>query len=183
MIRRNRTWLARAAALVLVGAFLLLGWVTRARFGPVDTGTPAPPYQAVTLHGDTVALSDYAGKVVVLNVWATWCKPCIREMPALQRLHERLAERGLAVVAVNVDAEIPGLGGGAPNIADFVRDLGLTFDILRDASGTMERTFQVPALPVTYVITRDGRIHEKVLGAREWDDPRYASQIEKLLAD
>jgi peroxiredoxin len=183
MSRRNRTWPARAAALVLVAAFLVLGWITRGRFGPVDTGTPAPPYEAVTLQGDTVALADYAGKVVVLNVWATWCKPCIREMPALQRLHESLAERGVAVVAVNVDAEIPGVTGSAPEIDSFVRELGLTFDILRDATGTIERTFHVAALPVTFVITPDGRIHEKVLGAREWDDPRYASQIEKLLAD
>lgn len=180
--RRNRTWLARGAALVLVGAFLVLGWSTRDRFGPADAGAIAPEYAAKDLHGRAVALSDFAGRVVLLNVWATWCKPCVREMPALQNLYDRYHERGLEIVAVSVDAEGPGVGG-AGDIAGFVRDLGLTFTILHDATGTVERAFHVSGLPVTIVITRDGRIHRKVLGAREWDDPQHASEIEKLLAD
>lgn len=181
--RRNRTWLARGAALVLVGAFLVLGWSTRSRFAPADVGAAAPAYSAGDLGGSRVSLSDYAGKVVLLNVWATWCIPCVREMPALQRLFDRYNERGLEVLAVSVDAEVPALGGGGGDVRAFVRDLGLTFTILHDASGTIERTFQVSGLPVTIVITRDGRIHRKVLGARQWDDPQHASEIEKLLAD
>jgi peroxiredoxin len=104
-------------------------------------------------------------------------------MPALQRLYERFHDRGLEVLAVSVDAEVPAVGGAAGDVAGFVRDLGLTFTILHDNSGAIERTFRVSGLPVTIVITRDGRIHRKVLGAREWDDPQHASEIEKLLAD
>lgn len=181
--RRNRTWLARGAALVLVGAFLVLGWSTRSRFAPADVGATAPAYSAADLAGRTVSLADFTGKVVLLNVWATWCVPCVREMPALQRLYDRLHERGLEVVAVSVDAEVPAIGGGAGDVPGFARNLGLTFTILHDATGTVERTFHVSGLPVTIVITRDGRIHSKVLGAREWDDPQHASEIEKLLAD
>ncbi|MGH7552840.1 MAG: peroxiredoxin family protein [Longimicrobiales bacterium] len=181
--RTRRTWLLRGSAALLIGTFLVLGWISRGRFSPVDAGSAAPPYRAATLTGDTVMLSDYAGKVVLLNVWATWCKPCVQEMPALQRLYERLGSRGLEVVAVSVDATVPAIGGGAGDIGQFVRELGLTFPILHDASGAVESTFHVMGLPVTIMITRDGRIHKKVLGARDWDNPRHASEIEKLLAD
>jgi peroxiredoxin len=119
---------------------------------------------------------------VLLNVWATWCKPCVREMPALQRLYDRLHARGLEVLAVSVDVDPP-VVGGMPDIAAFARDLGLTFPILHDPSGAVESAFNVIGLPVTVVITRDGRIHDRVVGERAWDEPRHASEIEKLLAD
>lgn len=181
MTRRTRAWLARGGAVVLICGFVWLGWAQRARYAPADAGTPAPAYRAATLDGDTVALADYAGQVVLLNVWATWCKPCVREMPALQRLYDRLHARGLEVLAVSVDVDAPVVG--APDIAGFARDLGLTFPILHDASGAVEAAFNVIGLPVTVVITRDGRIHDRVVGERAWDEPRHASEIEKLLAD
>ncbi len=189
MRSRNRVWRLRrvqvvwGVTLVLIGAFLVLGWFARGRFGPADAGSPAPPYSAVTLAGDTVSLSDYAGKVVMLNVWATWCKPCLREMPSLQRLYERLGPRGLEVLAVSVDATLAASDDGPGRIGEYVRELGLTFPVLHDASGRVESAFHVIGLPVTIVITRDGRIHQRVIGAREWDDPRHASEIEKILAD
>lgn len=180
MTGTTRRWIGRAAVVGLVFVLLVAAWANRSRFSPADAGTAAPTYSAATLDGDTVALADLEGRVVLLNVWATWCPPCVREMPALQRLYERYRERGLEVVAVSVDA-LP--GRGSADIAGFARDLGLTFPILHDPSGTIERTFNVPALPVTIVITRDGHIHERVLGERAWDEPPYAAQIEKLLAD
>lgn len=182
MTRARRRWLGRAAAVGLAAALLVAGWANRSRFSPADAGTAAPDYRAATLDGDTLALADLQGRVVLLNVWATWCPPCVREMPALQRLYDRYRERGLEVVAVNVDTPLPGTSR-AGNIAAFASDLGLTFRILHDPSGTVERTFNIPALPVTIVITRDGHIHERVLGERAWDEPPYAAQIEKLLAD
>lgn len=182
MTEARRRWLSRAAAVGLAVALLSAGWFNRSQFSPADAGTAAPAYRAATLDGDTVALADLRGRVVLLNVWATWCPPCVREMPALQRLYERYHERGLEVVAVSVDTQLPGTSG-ASGIAEFASDLGLTFRILHDPSGTVERTFNVPALPVTIVITRDGHIHERVLGERAWDEPRYAAQIEELLAD
>jgi cytochrome c biogenesis protein CcmG/thiol:disulfide interchange protein DsbE len=87
---------------------------------------------------------------------------------------------GLSVVAVSVDAEGPGLDGAA-GVRSFVEELGLTFTILHDASGRIENAFGVTGLPMTFVIDRDGRIHRKVLGAREWDDPQLAAEIRGLL--
>jgi peroxiredoxin len=170
-------------ALIGVVVTVLVGllWTQRGRIGPLGVGSEAPAYTAHTISGDTVRLNDLRGRVVVLNVWATWCGPCVREMPALQRLHEQLGDRGLSVIAVSVDSEGLGLGGGDADVQSFISEYGLTFTVLRDASGRIEDTFGVAGLPTTFVIDRDGRIQRKVLGAREWDDPALAAEIESLL--
>jgi cytochrome c biogenesis protein CcmG, thiol:disulfide interchange protein DsbE len=179
------TDLMKAFRYALIGVVLavLVGvlWTQRGRIGPLGVGSEAPSYAAHTVAGDTVRLADLRGRVVVLNVWATWCGPCVREMPALQRLHEQLSDRGLSVIAVSVDSEGLGLGGGDADVQSFVDEFGLTFTVLRDASGRIEDTFGVAGLPTTFVIDRDGRIERKVLGAREWDDPALAAEIESLL--
>jgi peroxiredoxin len=162
----------------------LMGWLLRGQLATLDTGSRVPDYAAPTLQGDTVALRDLAGQVVVLNVWATWCTPCIREMPSLQRLQDRFGERGLRVVAVSVDAARAGAGDAGPfgnDIEAFVRRLGLDFTILHDPTGTADRVFGVQALPTTLVIDREGRVVEKVTGAREWDEGEALQLIERLV--
>lgn len=145
-----------------------------------EPGRMAPTYAASTLEGDSVDLAGLRGRVVVLNVWATWCAPCIREMPALQRIHEKLADRGLSVVAVSVDVAA---AGADEEVRAFVDRFDLTFTVLRDASGRIEDAFGVAGLPTTFIIDRDGRIQRKILGAREWDDPALAEELEALLAE
>jgi peroxiredoxin len=167
-------------AVLLVAGAVAYVWANRGRYAPLEVGRPAPHYAAPDLAGDTVRLADLRGSVVVLNVWATWCAPCIREMPSLQRLADRFADRGLVVVGVSVDAD-GGLAGGSADVRAFVERLGLTFTILHDARGVVERLFGVSGLPMTFVIDRDGRIHQKVLGEREWDGPELAAEIEALL--
>lgn len=167
-------------ALVALGlaALVLALWSQRGNVGPADVGADAPSYAAATLDGDTLQLDALRGRVVLLNVWATWCAPCIEEMPALQRLHEQLAPRGLSVVAVSVDVVSPRTDA---DVLSFIDQFGLTFTVLRDASGRIEDAFGVAGLPTTFVIDRNGRIQRKVLGARDWDDPALASEIESLL--
>jgi cytochrome c biogenesis protein CcmG, thiol:disulfide interchange protein DsbE len=181
---KARKRIASAAVAALVAVLSALIWVNREQFTPLDIGSRAPDYQARSLAGDTISLSRFAGDVVVLNVWATWCRPCVIEMPALQRLHEELGDKGLRVVAVSVDAA-PGVigpfGESGGNVSDFVDRLGLTFTVLHDPSGRIESRYQVNGLPTTYVIDRDGRIQRKVLGAREWDEPPLADQIRQLV--
>jgi peroxiredoxin len=173
---------AAAVALVLVAAI----WVNRGRFTPLDVGSRAPEYTALTLDGDSVSLSTFHGDVVLLNVWATWCPPCVKEMPALQRLHEQLADAGLSIVAVSVDAP-PSLGNvmGAfsGDIRAFADRFGLTFTVLHDPSGRIQARYQVNGLPTTFLIDREGRIRRKVLGAAEWDQPRFADEIRGLLEE
>lgn len=167
-----------ALAFVILGLAFVLG--NRTRFTPLDVGSTAPDYHATTLAGDTLSLGALRGRVVVLNVWATWCAPCVREMPALQRLHEKLEAEGLSVVAVSVDADAPPFNGMS-EVRNFVAQHGLTFTILHDGTGAIYNIFDVSALPMTFVIDRNGRIKRKVLGPREWDTPELASEIRALL--
>jgi peroxiredoxin len=175
-VRTGLTWGLITAA---IGLLLVFGWSSRGDHSPLDAGSEAPPYAAVSLAGDSVSLADLRGRVVLLNVWATWCTPCIREMPALERLHRAHEAEGLSVVAVSVDASTPGLG--AADVERFVNDLGVSFTILLDPGGEIENRFRVSGLPMTYLIDRDGRIRQKIVGAREWDEPDITAEIRKLL--
>jgi cytochrome c biogenesis protein CcmG, thiol:disulfide interchange protein DsbE len=180
-IRGHLTTLSVVVVAVVLSALI---WANRDRFTPLDVGSAAPDYAAYALDGTEVRLSGYRGDVVLLNIWATWCLPCVREMPALQRLHEQLGDRGLSIVAVSVDAPAGGLGPfGQPggDVAEFRDRFQLTFDVLHDPSGRIQSRYQVNGLPTTFIIDREGRIRRKVLGAAEWDQPRYADEIRRIL--
>jgi peroxiredoxin len=181
---KARRHLSSMVVIVLIGSLGALIWVNRDRFTPLDVGSRAPDYTAYTLDGDTVALSSFSGDVVLLNIWATWCLPCVREMPALQRLHEELQPQGLRVVAVSVDAPSGVLGAfGQPggDVAEFRDRFGLTFDVLHDPAGRIQAQYQVNGLPTTFVIDREGRIRRKVLGAAEWDEAPFADFVRGVL--
>jgi peroxiredoxin len=171
-----RTVLTIGLAATLSG----LIWFNRALFTPLDVGSRAPDYTARTLTGEPVALSRFQGEVVLLNVWATWCAPCVKEMPALQRLHETLSADGLRIVAVSVDAAPLG-GADRAAINEFIERFGLTFTVLHDPSGRIQRVYQTKGLPSTYLIDREGRIRRKVLGAAAWDERTYADEVRRLL--
>jgi peroxiredoxin len=182
--KQLRTALLVASAVALSGVI----WVNRGQFTPLDVGSRAPDYTAQTLAGEPVELSRFRGDVVLLNLWATWCAPCVREMPALQRLHESLSGKGLRIVAVSVDPAATPLslagqyGAGVVGVGDFVERFGLTFTVLHDPTGKIQRVYQSQGLPSTYIIDREGRIRRKVLGAAAWDEPRFADEIRRLLA-
>lgn len=181
---RPRRRIANFAVPFAAAALVALIWANRGQFTPLDAGSPAPEYTALSLGGEPVPLSSFRGDVVLLNIWATWCAPCVREMPALQRLHEQLGADGLSVVAVSVDAMPGSLGPfGQPggDVAAFVDRFGLTFPVLHDVSGDIQSRYQVNGLPTTFLIDRDGRIVRKELGAREWDQPALADDIRAML--
>ena len=146
---------------------------------PVAVGSEAPPLSAVTLEGArrTKTLDDYKGKVVLLNVWATWCEPCKVEMPSIEQLYRDFGGRGLKVVAVSIDDP-----GEEAKIRGFVREFGLTFDVLHDPSGKIQRKYQTTGVPETFVIGRDGVIRKKVIGAIRWDSPANRALVSQLLA-
>ncbi|MBA2245157.1 MAG: TlpA family protein disulfide reductase [Gemmatimonadetes bacterium] len=182
--RRRAHWWPVAGALLLLGLLLFLGWGARERFLPVEVGTRAPDFAARDLDGAPVSLGELRGEVVLLNVWATWCPPCIEEMPSMQRLHERLGPEGLRVVAVSVDAA-PGardaVGRPGGNVRTFVDEFGITFDIWRDSAGEIQRIYRTTGIPESFVIDRDGVIIKKVIGATEWDAETNIELIRRLL--
>lgn len=174
----------KRVALLLFFAATVVGAVFSVRALRQDlvtagVGSRAPDFAAATL--DSVprvkTLADYSGDVVLLNLWATWCGPCRVEMPSIQNLHDAYAARGLKVVAVSVDA-----GGTEEQIRSFVDSLGLTFEILHDSTGGIQRAYLTTGVPETVVIGRDGLIRKRVRGAIHWDSPANRALVEQLLA-
>ena len=145
---------------------------------PVTVGSKAPDFHANTIDAPPAAktLADYKGEIVLLNVWATWCLPCRTEMPSIQALHDRFAARGLKVVAVSVDK--PGFDD---EIRTFRDQFGLTFEILHDATGNIQRDYQTTGVPETFIIGRDGIIRRKVIAADDWDSPANRALFAQLL--
>ena len=165
---------------------VMLVWVARDKMRPVGVGTSAPEFTFTTMEGDTVSLEDYEGRVVLVNVWATWCGPCRMEMPSMQRLYELTSREDFEILAVSIDAR-PGQrdGGGriGGDIAMFVDSLGLTFPILLNPTGDIQRTYQTTGVPETFLIGPDGVIRRKVAGGTEWDAEAHIEQIERLVAE
>ncbi|MGM0845727.1 MAG: peroxiredoxin family protein [Bacillota bacterium] len=126
----------------------------------VKEGSPAPDFTLSTLNGETVSLSDYKGKKVILNFWATWCPPCKAEMPHMQNFYEENKENGIEIVAVN----LTNMDDGKVAIKDFVEDYGLTFPIPLDEEGDIGMQYQAFTIPTSYIIDTEGKIAKKIVG-------------------
>lgn len=147
----------------------------------IAEGQKAPEFRATTLATTPEPRTfrdSYGGKVVLVNVWATWCAPCRVEMPSIERLYRELSAEGLHVVAVAVDDV-----GAEQRIRDFVAGIGLSFDILHDPSGNIERDWQADGIPSTYLIDRSGVIRRYVRGSTEWDTPEVIAFVRSVLAE
>jgi cytochrome c biogenesis protein CcmG/thiol:disulfide interchange protein DsbE len=182
---RARWGLWRILTLIAIAGLIVLLWSQRGRFAPLEVGSMAPAYSAPALQGGERSLADYRGKVVVLNVWATWCQPCVKEMPALQRLYEQFRSDGLEVVAVSVDAGIGAtdeFGRAGGDVGEFVREFELGFTILLDPKRRIEQQFGLSGVPTTIIIDRAGRIARKAIGIEVWDDEAHQAEMRELLA-
>ncbi|MDT8368472.1 MAG: TlpA disulfide reductase family protein [Longimicrobiales bacterium] len=173
-------------ALLALGVLVLFAWTSRGRYVPVIAGAAAPHFTAQTLEGEEVSLADYEGKVILLNIWATWCPPCREEMPSMQRLRERVEEEDFEIVAVSVDAAVRGQSGWGGQIGGdvggFIDELGLSFDVLWDPTGEIANTYQTTGLPESFLIGRDGVVYKRLAGATAWDAEAYVEQIRRLLS-
>jgi thiol-disulfide isomerase/thioredoxin len=174
----SRVVLLAGAAVVLVAGVLFLPGVSSSRGPAVVPGAPAPDFRAVTLEVPPVpkSIADYRGEVVLLNLWATWCGPCELEMPSLQALYETYGPKGLKVVGVAVDDP-----GFEQRVRDFVKQRGLTFEILSEGSGKIESDYQTLGIPATYLIGRDGVIRKRIAGASDWNSPANRALVAQLL--
>ena len=169
-------WIAVGLIVAAMAAAVIAGMSLSGDIRPVRPGSEAPNFEAINLvTGDTTTLDDYQGEVVLLNLWATWCAPCEREMPDMQRLHELLGPKGLKIVAVSVDAAEPG------QVLAWAQERGLTFDILHDRSGRTERAYQTTGLPESFILDRDGVIIRKEISARQWDSETFVAIFSRLL--
>ncbi|MGM0897773.1 MAG: peroxiredoxin family protein [Bacillota bacterium] len=133
-------------------------------FLPTDEGLAkgelAPDFELTTLKGEEMRLSDYRGKAVILNFWATWCPPCRAEMPHMQTFYEKQQGNDVEVVAVNLTTEDRGMA----EIENFVEEFGLSFPIPMDIDGEVGSLYQAFSIPTSYVIDREGRVLHKIVG-------------------
>lgn len=145
--------------------------------GNVRIGEPAPAYAAQRMDGTPVALTDLRDDVVLLNVWATWCKPCREEIPALDSLYHEFAPRGLTVVGVSIDVI-----DDTARIAGFARELGATYPLWLDPADKVSATFRAIGVPSTYLIDRDGVLRWSRLGGVHATDARLRAVLDSVLS-
>jgi cytochrome c biogenesis protein CcmG/thiol:disulfide interchange protein DsbE len=161
-----------AAGLVLGGAALT--WV--APDSGVEINHRAPNFHAINLATrDSTSLEDYRGSVTLVNIWATWCLPCRDEMPSMQALYDSLALRGFRIAAISIDE------GSPEDVTAFAEKFGLTFDILHDRSGQVERLYQTTGVPESFLLDRRGILVKRVIGAHDWSSPANIGAVERLL--
>jgi len=141
----------------------------------VNIGLRAPNIALPTLTGDTVSLESLKGKVVLVNFWATWCGPCLMEMPSLQRLYRHYQDSDFEVLAVATDFE------GASAVKPLVDRLRLTFPVLLDPQLQINDLYRVTGIPTSIIIDRDGIITHKFYGAEDWDSDRSHHLVEQIL--
>ena len=134
----------------------------------------APPLVATDLDGNAFRLSDHAGRVLVVNFWASWCAPCRAELPSMNRAVDKLRQAPVTWLGANV-------GEDREAVAAFVTDFAIEFTVLLDPDGELSQRWEVTGMPTTFVVDRDGYIAHKIVGEREWDDARHLQLILDLV--
>ena len=168
-------------AILLVGAVILavvfgIVWMQSAKYELLAVGKQAPDFVLTDLNGKPQRLSDFRGKVVFLNFWATWCKPCREEMPSMEVLHKNFEKDGLVILAVSIDRVTT-----TKDIPPFIKGMNLTFPVLIDSWGKTDKPYKRMGVPETFIIDRDGVIREIVIGPRDWTRLDSLEILTKLL--
>ena len=182
-VKLSRFILLVSCCLCLLGPLRLLAddaalqqALTRMKVTVPKAFLPAPSFSLPDLEQQTVRLSDYRGKLVLLNFWASFCTPCRREMPALESLWLRYRDQGLVVLALSADRD------NLQRVTAFINQGSYSFPVLLDTEGEVRKTYEVRALPTSYLIGRDGKFIGRMIGEREWDSTQGRKMIELLLS-
>ena len=138
-------------------------------------GYMAPRFSLRNLKGNMEGLDDYLGKVIVVNFWATWCVPCVKEMPSFESLYRRYRSQGLTLLAVSLDK------GDSSKVQEFADKHKLSFPILLDTEGVAEKLYPSFSIPFTYVVDKQGRVVARVDGAKNWESSETFEAVEHLL--
>jgi len=136
-------------------------------------GKPAPDFQ-ITLDGKPTKLSDYRGKVVLVNFWASWCPPCIDEAPALNRLQEHIAPLGGIILGISEDTDQAAFD-------NFLKTYNVNFPTYRDPTARIKANYGTQMIPESYVVDRSGRIDRKLVGAQDWTSPEMLTYLDSVL--
>lgn len=166
------------AIFFLLIAFVVISLFTRGGTKGVKTvsqGDKAPGFSLQALDGRIISLADFKGKVVLVHFWATWCPPCVEEMPTLEQLSRSLRAGDFEILAVSVDE------GGAGTVAAFMQKNGLSIPVLLDPTRSTAKLYGTFKFPETYVIDRQGVVRYKAIGPKDWTIPSTMNSIQELL--
>jgi len=141
----------------------------------ITVGDRAPEFQLPALGGSPVSLSDYRGKVVMVHFWATWCPPCVEELPVLESLYQTLKSEGLEILAISIDK------GEGSIVSTFMKRYGLTFPVLLDPEASVSSSYGTFKLPETYIVDRQGVVAYKAIGSREWTVPVNVNIVRNII--
>ena len=161
--------------LFMFGLFLLSGAAQSAEQASEEQPL-APEFTLQSLAGGELSLSDFRGKLVLLNFWATWCMPCRQEMPSMEQLWQKYQNQGLVILAVSTDE------GGPKRVQNFVKKLKLSFPVALDPDSKVSDVYQVSGLPVSYLVDREGHLLAEITGSEDWMSEKALRNIESLLS-
>ena len=177
----NKTSNYRVAILVFLAVsgllilFLLKQNNPYLTFSSLKLGTPAPNFTFPGLDGKMVSLADYRDHVVLVNVWATWCPPCVDEMPSMEKLYQELKGESFEILAVSIDAL------GTKAVAPFMKKHNLSFPALMDPDGRIKNLYQTTGVPESFIINQEGILVQKIIGPRDWATPAVTDFFRGLL--
>jgi len=164
-----KKWLWLVAGLLAANVLANDGLLT-----PIQGRPPAQDFVLQDINGKTHHLSDYRGKVVVVNFWATWCPPCVSEMPSMQKAWDAVRQDNVVFLAINN-------GEDASRIQTFQRKMPVTFPLLLDSESNIMFAWKARGMPSTFVVDPDGRLVYKALGGRDWNHPTILRVLRELL--
>jgi len=158
----SRVMILVTGAVVLAVTFAIV-WLQSSKYEPLVVGKAAPDFSLTDLNDKPHRLSDFRGKVVFLNFWATWCAPCREEMPSMEVLNKSFEKDGLVVLAVSIDRVTT-----TKDIPPFVKSLNLTFPVLIDSWGITDKPYKRLGVPETFIIDQQGIVREIIIGPKDW---------------
>jgi peroxiredoxin len=167
--------LVSLAVIAVAVLFLLKQNNSYLKYSPLKRGHSAPKCTFPGLDGKIVSLADYRGQVVLVNIWATWCPPCVDEMPSMEKLHQELQGENFEILAISIDAV------GTKAVAPFMKKYNLSFPALIDPDGTIKTLYHITGVPESFIIDRQGILVEKIVGPRNWAAPEAVRYLRNLI--
>ncbi|MEK6744006.1 MAG: TlpA disulfide reductase family protein [Nitrospirota bacterium] len=172
---KKATLIGIIAVLAAIGFLFVYGQNSGQRVKIIREGDRAPEFRLLSLEGKEISLSSYRGKVVMVHFWATWCPPCVEELPTLERLHRAYFGKNLEILAVSVDE------GGAGAVGQFMQRNKFALPVLLNPDQSVARSYGTLKFPETYLVDREGIVRKKIIGAADWMSPAAHEIIQNMV--
>lgn len=166
-------YLLMIALLVLIGGGVYI-YSNLPSTTAVVAGDIAPDFQLKDTKGNSVTLSELRGRVVMVNFWATWCPPCIEEMPSMERLYKLMADEDFVMLAINTEKD------GRLAVSAFLKKNPYNFTILYDGQGAVQQQYGVYKFPESFIVGKDGSVVEKIIGPLDWSSSKTVAYLKSL---